>query len=105
MATQILASTVITWDLMVFQEWPINGGKLSEGEEESKERKRELLLTGHEDGTVRFWNASDVALQPMYKFSSSHLFTSDEIGHDGVNGPSGDEEDEEWPPFRKVSKF
>ncbi|XP_043284182.1 lethal(2) giant larvae protein homolog 1 isoform X3 [Venturia canescens] len=81
--------------------WPIDGGVLLCGKSE-KARNRELLLTGHEDGTVRFWNASDVALTPLYKYNSSILFTGEHL--DVLEQPPEDEEDE-WPPFRKVGSF
>ena len=57
--------------------WPIDGGQLlcSKG----MTPRRELLLTGHEDGTVRFWDAGSVNLTPIYKFSTSQFFTGDEI--------------------------
>lgn len=57
--------------------WPINGGKLLCGK--SIGPRRELLLTGHEDGTVRFWDAGSTTLTPIYKFSTSVLFTGEEI--------------------------
>lgn len=57
--------------------WPINGGKLLCGK--STGPRRELLLTGHEDGTVRFWDAGGTTLTPIYKFSTSHLFTGEDI--------------------------
>lgn len=57
--------------------WPINGGKLLCGK--SIGPRRELLLTGHEDGTVRFWDAGGTTLTPIYKFSTSLLFTGEEI--------------------------
>lgn len=85
------------------QEWPVTGGKvlgeITEGEEKAS---RELLLTGHEDGTVRFWDASGIALQPLYKFGSAQLFSGEEIAIEGSNGAADDEDDDEWPPFRKV---
>lgn len=64
-----------------------------------------MLLTGHEDGTVRFWDASGIALQPLYKFGSAQLFSGEEIAIEGSNGAAAagdDDEDDEWPPFRKV---
>lgn len=87
---------------LLLQEWPVTGGKVlgevTEGEEKTSQ---ELLLTGHEDGTVRFWDASGVALKPLYKFGSALLFSGEEIAIEGSNGTADDEEDE-WPPFRKV---
>lgn len=63
-------------------EWPINGGNIhssvngvSEDEEtESEEKKYEILLTGHEDGSVKFWNCTGVALKPIYNFKTASLF-------------------------------
>ncbi|GLG99593.1 Uncharacterized protein, isoform B [Gryllus bimaculatus] len=98
-------------DLYSTREWPITGGVILSEKENGKEDNNEepevtrnLLLTGHEDGTVRFWNASGIALQPLYKFASAGLFSGDEIGGDGSNGVADDDE-EEWPPFRKVGTF
>jgi len=87
------------------QEWPVTGGKiLGEATEEGEKAYLELLLTGHEDGTVRFWDASGVALQPLYKFGSAQLFSGDEIANEGSNG-AVDEDEDEWPPFRKVCSY
>ncbi|XP_076622433.1 LLGL domain-containing protein l(2)gl isoform X2 [Colletes latitarsis] len=83
--------------------WPIDGGIIiSQKSANDKPKGKELLLTGHEDGTVRFWNASDVALTPLYKYNSSILFTGEHL--DVLEQPPEDDE-EEWPPFRKVGTF
>ncbi|XP_046587651.1 lethal(2) giant larvae protein homolog 1 isoform X2 [Neodiprion pinetum] len=84
--------------------WPIDGGLILTANPANKNTpvNNELLLTGHEDGTVRFWNASDVALTPLYKYNSSVLFTGEHL--DVLEQPPEDEEDE-WPPFRKVGTF
>ncbi|XP_076170884.1 LLGL domain-containing protein l(2)gl isoform X5 [Ptiloglossa arizonensis] len=83
--------------------WPIDGGIiLCQKPANDKPKGKELLLTGHEDGTVRFWNASDVALTPLYKYNSSILFTGEHL--DVLEQPPEDDEDE-WPPFRKVGTF
>ncbi|XP_015429859.1 PREDICTED: lethal(2) giant larvae protein homolog 1 isoform X2 [Dufourea novaeangliae] len=82
--------------------WPIDGGILSPKPVGDKPKGKELLLTGHEDGTVRFWDASDVALTPLYKYNSSILFTGEHL--DVLEQPPEDDEDE-WPPFRKVGTF
>ncbi|XP_077019528.1 lethal(2) giant larvae protein homolog 1 isoform X2 [Tamandua tetradactyla] len=77
--------------------WPITGGR-NLAQEPSQ---RGLLLTGHEDGTVRFWDASGVALRPLYRLSTAGLFQTDCEHADG--GAQAAEED--WPPFRKVGCF
>ncbi|XP_076225402.1 LLGL domain-containing protein l(2)gl isoform X7 [Nomia melanderi] len=82
--------------------WLIDGGILNPKAAGDKPKGKELLLTGHEDGTVRFWDASDVALTPLYKYNSSILFTGEHL--DVLEQPPEDDEDE-WPPFRKVGTF
>lgn len=78
-------------------EWPINGGKNLAPEPVHKG----LLLTGHEDGTVRFWDASGVSLKPLYKLATANIFQTD--ADHTENFPQCGEE--EWPPFRKVGCF
>ncbi|XP_070527899.1 lethal(2) giant larvae protein homolog 1 isoform X4 [Cardiocondyla obscurior] len=84
--------------------WPIDGGNIlcQKPANPDKPKNKELLLTGHEDGTVRFWNVSDVALTPLYKYNSSILFTGEHL--DVLEQPPEDDEDE-WPPFKKVGIF
>uniref|UniRef100_A0A8C4K3T5 LLGL scribble cell polarity complex component 2 n=1 Tax=Dromaius novaehollandiae TaxID=8790 RepID=A0A8C4K3T5_DRONO len=77
--------------------WPINGGKNLAQEP----TQRGLLLTGHEDGTVRFWDASAVSLKPLYKLGTANIFQTDCEHNDSLNQAS----EEEWPPFRKVGCF
>lgn len=83
------------------QEWPISGGKNLAPEPKSKD----LLLTGHEDGTVHFWDASGVSLRHIYKVSTSTVFVGED-GHDtsmaSNNEQNQSDEVEDWPPFRKV---
>ena len=66
------------------------------------------MLTGHEDGTVRFWDAGQVAMRPLLNFSSAQAFrTEDEINGDISSAGNVDDEDmdDEWPPFKKVFLF
>lgn len=77
--------------------WPVTGGQNLAPDPP----QRDLLLTGHEDGTVRFWDASGVCLYPMYKLSTAGVFHTDADPNDNMNqGTEG-----EWPPFRKVGCF
>ncbi|XP_026557771.1 lethal(2) giant larvae protein homolog 2 isoform X3 [Pseudonaja textilis] len=77
--------------------WPINGG-ISKAPDPPQ---RDLLLTGHEDGTVRFWNASGVCLSLLYKLSTVKVFLTDADLNDNMNQLGEDE----WPPLRKVGSF
>uniref|UniRef100_A0A8D0L675 LLGL scribble cell polarity complex component 2 n=1 Tax=Sphenodon punctatus TaxID=8508 RepID=A0A8D0L675_SPHPU len=77
--------------------WPIDGGANLAPDPP----QRDLLLTGHEDGTVRFWNASGVCLSLLYKLSTVRVFQTDADPNDNMN-PLGEDE---WPPLRKVGSF
>lgn len=82
-------------------EWPINGGYLvDENAEEPKEY--EILLTGHEDGSVKFWNCTGVVLSPIFHFKTGNLF-----GHSDLDPPAENSEplDDSEPPFRKAGLF
>lgn len=46
------------------RDWPICGGNLSD-EGQKIEAGRDILLTGHEDGSVKLWSCSGVALAPL----------------------------------------
>ncbi|XP_023670840.1 lethal(2) giant larvae protein homolog 1-like [Paramormyrops kingsleyae] len=76
--------------------WPVDGGK----DLAPEPKHNGLLLTGHEDGTVRFWDASGVSLKPLYKLSTANIFQTDCDHGDSLTQP-----EEEWPPFRKVGCF
>lgn len=77
----------------------MDGGEFEPNDKAGDGDGRELLLTGHEDGSVRFWDAGSVSLSPLYKFSSDPIFSTGEEAEDNAED-TADEED--WPPFRKV---
>ncbi|XP_061317953.1 LLGL scribble cell polarity complex component 2 isoform X3 [Pezoporus flaviventris] len=77
--------------------WPIDGGTSIAPDPP----QRDLLLTGHEDGTVRFWDASGVCLHLLYKLSTVRVFLTDADPNDNMNTLGEDE----WPPLRKVGTF
>ncbi|CAG7825120.1 unnamed protein product [Allacma fusca] len=76
--------------------WPIRGGEFVEFSNGHKD----LFITGHEDGSVRFWDTSGGSMSLVGKFSFSSLFKGDED-----EPAESSQEDEEWPPFRKVGTF
>lgn len=57
-----------------------------------------MFVCRHEDGTVRFWDASGVCLHPMYKLSTAGVFHTDTDPNDNMNQST----EGEWPLFRKV---
>lgn len=50
--------------------WPINGG----AGRECATGHQELLLTGHEDGSLKFWHTSGEHLQILYKLKTGRHF-------------------------------
>uniref|UniRef100_A0A914ZBB2 Lethal giant larvae homologue 2 domain-containing protein n=1 Tax=Panagrolaimus superbus TaxID=310955 RepID=A0A914ZBB2_9BILA len=50
--------------------WPLTGGV----EREGASGHQEMLITGHEDGSVKFWQASSEYLQVMYKLKTGRHF-------------------------------
>lgn len=60
-----------------------------------------FLFFSHEDGTVRFWDASGVSLKPLYKLSTANIFQTDCDHNDSLTQAG----EEEWPPFRKVRDY
>ncbi|GAA50460.1 syntaxin binding protein 5, partial [Clonorchis sinensis] len=57
-------------DTFSTREWPIIGGECGI----SYNPYPELVLTGHADGSVRFWDASEVNLTPLYKIRTLRYF-------------------------------
>lgn len=57
-----------------------------------------FVCFSHEDGTVRFWDASGVSLKPLYKLNTANIFQTDCDHNDSLTQAG----EEEWPPFRKV---
>ncbi|XP_046918494.2 LLGL domain-containing protein l(2)gl [Dermatophagoides farinae] len=91
--------------------WPIDGGIAAiSGSGLSINESHHLLITGHEDGTVRFWDASTKSLKYLYTIHTSKLFNVNEDDNILIENEdhdlSGEDEDQsEWPPFRKVGQF
>jgi len=84
-----------TPDVLTAKDWPVVGGTpllpVSE--------QHDLMLTGHEDGSVKFWDVSTLSFKLLYTISTSRLFESDS------DGPPPDDEEDDWPPFKKVGNF
>ncbi|CUT99354.1 syntaxin binding protein 5 [Echinococcus multilocularis] len=57
--------------------WPIDGGEWGT----NFCSYQELIITGHADGSVRFWDASGVNLSPLYKVRTSRYFDRSVMPH------------------------
>jgi len=76
--------------------WPITGGEKVTSENSSTERH--LLLTGHEDGSVKFWDVTHLSMPLIYQMKTSDYFQVEQA-------PEEEADDESWPPFRKTGLF
>ncbi|XP_028905532.1 syntaxin-binding protein 5 isoform X3 [Ornithorhynchus anatinus] len=52
------------------KEWPISGGNWGLGTQSYPE----IIITGHADGSLKFWDASAITLQVLYKLKTSKVF-------------------------------
>jgi lethal(2) giant larvae protein len=76
---------------------------------------KDLLLTGHEDGSVRFWDVTLQSMTLLYRLRTSDYFQTDSTpidesnAHDRAtninNSSSSAVSADNWPPFRKVGTF
>ncbi|XP_051938040.1 syntaxin-binding protein 5-like isoform X13 [Hippocampus zosterae] len=52
------------------KEWPVSGGMWTLG----SHTYPEVIITGHADGSIKFWDASAITLQMLYKLKTSKVF-------------------------------
>ncbi|XP_068428187.1 syntaxin-binding protein 5-like isoform X11 [Clinocottus analis] len=52
------------------KEWPVAGGTWTLG----SHTYPEIIVTGHADGSIKFWDASAITLQMLYKLKTSKAF-------------------------------
>lgn len=93
--------------------WPITGGKLPDKiEKDDKEEKKdkskgaeaekcELILTGHEDGSVRIYDATGVVMKLLACIRTNFVFN--ERCHEASR--SVDQDEDEFLQFTKVGFF
>ncbi|XP_037012709.2 syntaxin-binding protein 5 isoform X3 [Artibeus jamaicensis] len=70
------------------KEWPINGGNWGLGAQSYPE----IIITGHADGSVKFWDASAITLQVLYKLKTAKVFEKSRSKDDKPNTEIVDED-------------
>lgn len=85
-------------------EWPVTGGTVQEKGEDLGIKEYEILLTGHEDGSVKFWDCTGVVLEPILHFKTAPLFRNSDSEFDDL-ADNQEQYDDSEPPFRKAGQF
>ncbi|XP_052004807.1 syntaxin-binding protein 5-like isoform X1 [Xyrauchen texanus] len=61
------------------KEWPVCGGTWTVG----SQTYPEIIITGHADGSIKFWDATAITLQMLYKLKTSKVFEKPKSGEVG----------------------
>lgn len=104
-------------------EWPITGGKVIDAPEV---KTHDILLTGHEDGSVDFWDVSDLSMRHLLHLTTARFFSTsdddlvpiegnkeatdsnqDASTNNNNNEDDGKQDDNSsaWPPLKRVGRF
>lgn len=110
-------------------DWPITGGKVIDAPEVGS---HDILLTGHEDGSVDFWDVSDLSMRHLLHLSTARFFSTAEDDLVPIDGPVADKKEtadqnglssnnnttttnnetseqqdssSTWPPLKRVGRF
>ena len=59
-------------------------------------RRQLVSVNRHEDGSVQFWDITNISMPLIYKLKTSDYFQIEQA-------PIDDTDEETWPPFRKVN--
>ncbi|XP_041127571.1 syntaxin-binding protein 5-like isoform X1 [Polyodon spathula] len=58
------------------KEWPVSGGTWTLG----TQTYPEIIITGHADGSLKFWDGSAITLEMLYKLKTSKVFEKQKVG-------------------------
>ncbi|XP_033864800.1 syntaxin-binding protein 5-like isoform X13 [Acipenser ruthenus] len=58
------------------KEWPVSGGTWTLG----AQTYPEIIITGHADGSIKFWDGSAITLEMLYKLKTSKVFEKQKVG-------------------------
>ncbi|XP_061234535.1 syntaxin-binding protein 5 isoform X6 [Neopsephotus bourkii] len=70
------------------KEWPISGGNWGM----ITQSYPEIIITGHADGSIKFWDASAITLQVLYKLKTAKVFEKSRNKDDKPNTDIVDED-------------
>ncbi|XP_055011637.1 syntaxin-binding protein 5 isoform X2 [Boleophthalmus pectinirostris] len=70
------------------KEWPLSGGNWGQGAQSYPE----IIITGHADGTIKFWDASALMLQVLYKLKTAKVFERARVKEEKGSADTVDED-------------
>jgi len=82
------------------RDWPVQGGIIRE---KTYSSNNVLLITGHENGSVRLWNISDCAMSPLCTINTAKYFGNE----DDIAPIDQDElcDSDQWLPLKQKGVF
>lgn len=98
-------------------EWPIQGGKVINA---PTLESHDILLTGHEDGSVNLWDVSDLSMRHLLHVPTARFFSTEDddlvpiddlpVENQDDGSPTNDSTNEQdsasaWPPLKRVGRF
>jgi len=87
-------------------EWPITGGTVINAPDL---KSHDILLTGHEDGSVNLWDVSDLAMRHLLHVPTAKYFSTEDDELAPLDGPTLDESNDDTtstnPPLKRVGRF
>lgn len=90
--------------------WPIQGGKVIRAPTFDS---HDILLTGHEDGSVNMWDVSDLSMRHLLHVPTGRFFSTEDDDLEPINDSMENKDDSTnqqdatsaWPPLKKVGRF
>ena len=79
--SKIVAAGAVSSPKTTTKPWPVDGGSLDvdAAANEQDAVSKDVLITGHEDGSVKFWACSDVALKPLATVTTRQFFVGSDL--------------------------
>lgn len=84
------------------KEWPINGGEWGQ----SLQSYPELVVSGHADGSLKFWDMSGVSFDLISKFKTSKLFNKpNKLDNSVIFKYSANNQQQQQPTTRQTTRI
>ena len=74
--------------------WPAFGGCVRD----EVPLSHTIIITGHEDGSVKFWDSTTQGMDHLYTLQTKEFFCN-------LDEESSEDKEMFWPPFKKVGEF